>query len=272
MTSEMFDPTSDPHYAEGWEQDRLTSGRGALERVRTQELLARYLPDPPVTILDVGGGAGVHAHWLADRGYTVHLVDAVLLHAEQASIERDHPLASATVGDARDLQFADSSADAVLLLGPLYHLTERFDRINALSEAERVLKPGGLVFAVAITRFASLLDGFFFEFFDDPAFAGIVAHDLADGQHRNPVNHPEYFTTAYFHKPEDLTEEVAEAGFGIEATLGIEGPSRWLLRDFDAWWNDPGRREKILYAARSVESEPSMLGIGPHIMVVGRKR
>lgn len=269
--SETFDPKSDPHYAEGWEQDRLTSPRGSLERVRTQELLARYLPEPPITVLDVGGGAGVHAHWLADRGYAVHLVDAVPLHVEQASVARPNPLASATVGDARDLQFADGFADAVLLLGPLYHLTERADRVKALSEARRVLKPGGLVFAVAITRFASLLDGFFFGFFDDPAFAEIVARDLMDGQHRNPVNHPNYFTTAYFHKPEELTAEVSEAGFGIEATLGVEGPSRWLLHDFDAWWNDPDRRERILSAARNVEAEPSMMGLGPHIMVVGRK-
>lgn len=270
--SDAFDPTSDPHYAEGWEQDRLASPRGSLERVRTQELLARYLPAPPLTILDVGGGAGVHAHWLADRGYAVHLIDAVPLHVEQASVGRANPLASATVGDARALSFADGCTDTVLLLGPLYHLTERADRIMALREARRVLKPGGLVFAVAITRFASLLDGFFFGFFDDPAFAEIVARDLEDGQHRNPANHPGYFTTAFFHTPDGLAAEVAEAGFDVEATLGIEGPSRWLLQDFDAWWSDPVRREHILYAARSVEAEPSIMGLGPHIMVVGRKR
>lgn len=270
--SDSFNPTADPHYQEGWEQDRLSSPRGSLERVRTQELLARFLPDPPQTILDVGGGAGVHAHWLADRGYEVHLVDAVPLHVEQASVAREHPLASATVGDARDLAFVDETADAVLLLGPLYHLTERGDRIRALTEAYRVLKPGGLVFAVAITRFASLLDGFFFEFFDDPGFATIVERDLADGQHRNPTNHPNYFTTAYFHRPDELALEVAEAGFSIDATLGIEGPSRWLLHDFGAWWNDEARREKVLYAARAVEAEPSMLGMGPHFMTIGRKR
>lgn len=269
--SDSFDPTADPHYQEGWEQDRLTSPRGSLERVRTQELLARYLPVPPLTILDIGGGAGVHAHWLADCGYQVHLVDAVPLHVEQASVERDHPLASATVGDARSLAFPDAISDAVLLLGPLYHLTERSDRVRALSEAFRVLKPSGLVFAVAITRFASLLDGFFFEFFDDSAFSEIVERDLADGQHRNPTNHPNYFTTAYFHRPDELADEVAECGFSIEATLGIEGPSRWLLHDFGAWWNDPARREKILDAARAVEAEPSMLGLGPNFMTIGRK-
>ena len=73
------------HYQEGVERDRLLrGGAGRLEYLRTRELLARYLPPAPVTILDVGGGAGVYALPLAREGYSVHLIDPVPLHVDQA--------------------------------------------------------------------------------------------------------------------------------------------------------------------------------------------
>ena len=99
------------------------------------------------TVLDVGGGPGGHACWLAARGYRVHLIDVTPLHVElarQASARQPGaPLAGAEVGDARALPWPDGAADAVVLFGPLYHLTERADRLKALREAHRVLRPGG---------------------------------------------------------------------------------------------------------------------------------
>lgn len=260
------------HYNLGEERDRLFSGRSRLELARTQELLARHLPPPPATILDVGGGPGTYSRWLAGQGYDVHLVDPVPLHVEQARLDPgDTPLASATVGDARRLDFPDASADAVLLLGPLYHLTERTDRLTALREAARAVRPGGLVIAVGITRFTALLDGLQSRFLDDPDFVAIVERDLRDGQHRNPGNHPAYFTTAYFHHPDELQEEVGAAGLAVVETINIEGPGRWVPEGFDDWWDDPDRRERLLAAVRAVEHEPSLMGLGPHIMVVARR-
>src|SRR5262249_7357408 len=164
----------------------------------------------------VGGGPGVYACWLARLGHEVHLVDAVPLHVEQAREasrrQPDHPLASAAAGDARRLDRPDGSADAVLLLGPLYHLTDLADRLAGWREAGRVLKPGGVVLAAAISRFASTLDGLRLGSFDDPAFARIAERDLLDGQHRNPTDNAMYFTTAYFHRPEELKAEAEEAG------------------------------------------------------------
>ena len=96
----------------------------------------------------------------------------------------------------------------MLLLGPLYHLTERDDRLAAWREARRVLRPGGVVLAAAISRFASTLDGLRLGLFDDDAFAQIAERDLRDGQHRNPTGNPRYFTTTYFHRPEELRTEV----------------------------------------------------------------
>src|SRR5215212_5220861 len=140
MTTE-FDENILAHYSEGIEQDRLFGGRSQLERVRTQGLLTRHLPPAPAVVLDVGGGPGVYARWLTERGYEVHLVDPVPLHVEQAQGADPKP-ASATIGDARKLDWPNARVDAVLLLGPLYHLTERDDRLQALREAHRVLRPG----------------------------------------------------------------------------------------------------------------------------------
>jgi SAM-dependent methyltransferase len=259
------------HYGLGIEQPRLAQGSGRLEFVRTCDLIRRYFPPPPAVILDVGGGPGVYACWLARLGYRVHLVDVLPLHVEQARAasdrQPDHPLAGAAVGDARRLDHADGSADAVLLLGPLYHLTERADRLAAWREARRVLKPGGVVLAAAIARFASTLDGLRLGLFDDPAFAAIAEQDLRDGQHRNPTDDPRYFTTAYFHGPDELKAEAEEAGLRHEATLGVEGPG-WLVHDFDRWWDDAKRRERLLAVARALEAEPALLGVSAHLLAV----
>jgi SAM-dependent methyltransferase len=154
--------------------------------------------------------------------------------------------------------------DVVLMLGPLYHLTERDDRVRALAEARRVVRPGGLVASAAISRFASLLDGLNHRFLDDPRFAAIVERDLATGQHRNPDAHEGWFTTAYFHLPSELPAELADAGLRLEALLGLEGPG-WLFPDLiedDSAW------ETLMHAARAVEEEPALLGISAHLLAV----
>lgn len=162
-----------------------------------------------------GGGSGHYALWLAARGYEVHLVDPVPLHVELARArsakEATFPLASIRQGDARRLDCSSDQVDAVLLLGPLYHLPARSDRLRALREARRVLRADGLVLAAAISRFASALDGLRSHFFADERYAPIVWQDLADGQHRGQPD-GSYFTTAYLHRPEELASEITEAG------------------------------------------------------------
>jgi ubiquinone/menaquinone biosynthesis C-methylase UbiE len=223
--------------------------------------------------MDIGGGPGEYAAWLARAGYEVSLLDAVPLHVEQAreasSRQPEHPFTT-VVGDARNLPYEDQSADAVVLFGPLYHLIERDDRLLALSETRRVLRPGGVVLAAAISRFASLSDGLKHGFLADPAFAQIVARDLDEGQHRNPNDRPNYFTTAFFHHPQDLAQEVAEAGLALETLVAVEGPAM-LIPDLDDWWQDEARRTQLLELIARVEREPSLLGISPHLMAISRR-
>ncbi|MBI4229494.1 MAG: class I SAM-dependent methyltransferase [Planctomycetes bacterium] len=259
------------HYAGGYEARRTETGYGKMERERSMEILLRHLPRPPAVVLDVGGGPGVYACWLARLGYPVHLIDPVPLHVEHArrasSAQPSHPVRTVEVGDARSLPWKDGGADAAILFGPLYHLTERTDRVRALKEALRVLRPGGVLFAAAVSRFASTFDGVFRGFLDDPAFERIAERDRRDGQHRNPTGNPAYFMDTFFHHPDELKAEVAEAGFRVRAVYGVEGPG-WLLQDFDRHWNDEGRRLRLLEAARAVETEPSLLGMSAHILAV----
>lgn len=275
----MSDPSRDTDaiaefYARGLERDRLAAGQGALELARTQVLLERYLPAPPAVIADVGGGPGRYAVWLAERGYRVHLVDPIPLHIEQARAASDarpnSPFVSAEVGDARAVPLPDASADAVLLLGPLYHLPERDDRLQALAEARRVCRPGGVVLAAVISRFASILDGLRGGYLEDPAFAAVAASDVRDGRHRNPTGDPAYFTTAYFHRPEELATECSAAGLTYETTLAVEGPA-WFLPDLDARLADGRRRAVLLDALAELESEPTLLGASAHLLVVARR-
>jgi ubiquinone/menaquinone biosynthesis C-methylase UbiE len=262
------------HYASGYEFQRLQSSGGQIELLRTQELIMRYIPPAPAVIFDVGGGPGVYSCWLAKQSYEVHLVDANPLHVEQAwqtsQEQPGAPLASIEIGDARNLNRPDSSVDVVLLFGPLYHLTERSDRIAALGEARRILCDGGVVLAVAISRFASVLDGMYKGLLEDSAFVQIVERDLTDGQHRNPTNHPMYFTTSFFHHPEELKTEVEESGLRHAKTLAIEGPV-WLSQYCKDRWHDKGWREQLLTIMRRIEHEPSLLGVSAHILALAYK-
>ena len=265
------DEVRDHYEDEVVEGERLGRGPGRLEFARTREIIRRYLPPGPLRILDVGGATGVHAAWLADDGHEVHVVDPMERHvaaARRLASPRRH--VSAELGDARALPAPAGSADAVLLLGPLYHLTERDDRLRALEEARRVLRPGGLAFVAAISRFASLIDGLSRGFLFDPAFRSIVEQDLHDGQHRNLERRPHWFTTAYFHHPDELRDEAATVGFSVVDVLGIEGVAAWIPHVFDHW-DDPAARETILFAARAVESEPSVLGASSHLLMVCRQ-
>jgi ubiquinone/menaquinone biosynthesis C-methylase UbiE len=158
----------------------------------------------------------------------------------------------------------------VMLLGPLYHLVDATDRSKALSEAFRVLRPGGVLFAAAVSHAASALDGLSRELFGDAEFVRIVERDLLDGQHRNPTDRLDYFTTAYFHRPDDLWREVADAEFEVAGLYGIEGPG-WVLPDVGERCDDPKRREMLLHVARALESDESVIGASAHLMAVGIK-
>jgi ubiquinone/menaquinone biosynthesis C-methylase UbiE len=262
------------YYETAPEHERLFTGPFQLEFERTKELLLERLREPPATILDVGGGPGVYALWLAQLGYEVHLIDPVaslVAHALRRSQTAERPIKSCMIGDARAIEWKSNSADVVLQLGPLYHLIERAHRLQALREARRVLVAGGRVFAAGISRFASALDGISRDLFASEAFQAIVKRDLSEGVHRNDTDRLEYFTTAKFHQPEELRMELIEAGFANIEILGVEGPG-WLFADFEERWKDERRRNDLLMVARAFEREVSVQGVSAHLLAVGEKQ
>ena len=254
------------------ETDRLGQHVFQLEKVRTQEIILRYLKTP-MNIADIGGATGAYSFWLHDMGHRVHLLDAAEFHIETAtkiSITENKPLASISMGDARQLPYDDEQFDLVLLFGPLYHLQEKEDRVKSIAEAKRVLKKGGVLLAATITRYASLFDGFWQGFIDDPAFENILKQDLEDGNHSNPVNHPMYFTDAHFHTQEEIEDEFTTAGFTKFDTIAIEGFG-WLAPNFMKRWNDEESRNKMLDYIRQTENDPVMVGISAHVMTIAMK-
>ena len=258
------------YYQRGEERARLEAGYGPLERERTREILSRVLPRTPATVADIGGGAGVHALWLASLGYSVHLRDPVTLHVQQAqdaAREVGLRLASAAVGDAREVDLGTDSVDVVLLLGPLYHLQEASERRKALGEARRILRAGGVLAVAAISRWAPVLDGLKLGLLEDEGHLGVLDAARETGRF-DPVPQSG-FTRAYFHRPGELREEVASAGFGVLDVVGVEGPG-FLLSDFGERWTDPRRRAALFEGARRVERVPELLGLSPHLLLTAR--
>lgn len=259
------------HYTNlGKESNRLEGF--SLEKIRTRELISRHLSkDHSLEVLDIGGASGVYSFWLSELGHSVTLIDPVPLHVEQAEIESrtsKYPLKNSFVGDARDLKFADDTFDIVLMLGPLYHLTEQADRLKALSEANRVLMPGGIIFAVTISQFASMLNGFYFNLIEDPQFVPMMQRDLIDGQHRPPNS--KYFMNTIFHNPSWLKDEIVKSKFSLVGCYAIESFADYLPNLHEIQ-DDQGKLELLLESIRKVESEESLLGLTCHNMAVGMK-
>jgi SAM-dependent methyltransferase len=256
------------YYAQGRELDRLSTGVGRLEFIRTWDVLMRTLPRAPARILDIGGGTGVYAAPLAEKGYQVHVIDPVPGHVAAAAACSG---VTASCGDARAIDEPDGEANAVLLLGPLYHLTDRKDRLRVWREAGRVARPGAPIVAATISRFANLFVAFSSGYATDPAFQAILTRSLADGQHRNPeLAERTWFTTAYYHHPDEIPAEVADAGLILDRTVAVETALGLAADAVNQVLDDPAATESLLARLRQVEAEPSLHGHG-HLLTVAHR-
>jgi hypothetical protein len=248
------------YYERGGEDTRLVD---SVELLRTKVLLRRYLPKQ-ASVLDVGGASGVHATWLAEEGHRVRLVDPVPRHVATARAKG----IDAVEGDARALAEPDASRDAVLLLGPLYHLLDRADRVRALTEAARVTSD--LVIAAAISRWAPMYEGMLHGLVDRPGFTPMLREDLATGTRRGTQHHPFGFTTCYFHRPEEIVSEVEDAGLTLVDLLPVEGMAEWIP-DIAGRLADPEKRALLLELLERTEREPAILGATSHLLAIARR-
>jgi SAM-dependent methyltransferase len=185
-------------------------------------------------------------------------------HVERAAARAARgPSFSARLGAAHDLPAGDGSVDAVLLMGPLYHLFTTGDRVAALREARRVLRPGGRIVAEVIARPAWLLDATRKRVLDAPGVWETVVHSVATGMSQDPstaVDDGAFW--AYFHQPDELRSELVTAGFTGVELVAVEGFA-WLLDDLEGRMADPA---PLLRAVHLAESDPSMLGCSAHVV------
>lgn len=263
-------------YNNGAEIDRLARGLGKIEFYRTKEIISQYL-DGSKTIYDIGGGIGKYCEWLAELGHSLTLVELAPNAVEYAKKHMTENITyTALVGDARNLDLPDESADVVLLMGPLYHLQSREERMKALKEAYRVLKKGGLLFAAGISKFSSTtwalsVYGNGCDFIDDDVYFDMLKCELTTGEHNRPEAYPFIIANAFFHTIDSLRNEITEIGFSVNNSHAVEG-CIWFTPKLDEKWENDNSRKRLLDIVHTTEHEETLMGLSPHIMVVAEKK
>jgi ubiquinone/menaquinone biosynthesis C-methylase UbiE len=262
-------------HIEGFYDDSTQREWERLDRHRTElaltlKALNEHLPPSPADVLDIGGGPGRYAIELSRRGYAVTLLDLSLANLELAAVkaaEAKVSLHAALHANALDLRaFDDGSFDAVLLMGPLYHLIALEDRIRCIQEAKRVLKPGGVLFAAFINRYGVFVDA-----------AAKYPNDvferraLWEGIWQDGVNPPPHdsFTDAYFALPAEILPLMEGQGFTTLNLLGLEGivsghEEAVNALEGEAW-------EYWVRLNYDYAHDPALQAFSQHLLYVGKK-
>jgi S-adenosylmethionine-dependent methyltransferase len=267
------------YYAHFGEREwlRLTNpDDGTIEFALTCHMLTTYLP-PAGRILDIGGGPGRYAIWLAQRGYQVVLADLSpeLLRFATANIAAagvEAHIEAVVEADACNLHtWNTESFDAVLCLGPFYHLPDVTDRQRAATELIRVLRPQGLAFVAFMPRYTFIRRTLAIpderEHLLHPAW---MAQLLNEGRFENDI--PGRFTHGYGARPEEIAPFFSQFGLTCLALLGAESISGGLQGAIaDLATSDPGAYQAALTILIQVASDPSILGLNNHLLYIGRK-
>jgi len=252
------------YYTNFDEDARLTTRHGMVEFLTTMRYIEKYLK-PGLRILEVGAGTGRYSHALARMGFRV---DAVELTEHNIGVFRENTADGETVtitqGNATDLSgFRDEQYDITLLLGPMYHLFTQADKVRALSEALRVTKKGGVVFAAYCM-----------------ADASIIQHGFVRGNIHRLIEEKmldmETFET--FSRPIDLFElyrreniDALMSGFDVHRLhfVAADGFTRHISGTVDEM--DDAVYETYLRYHFAVCERPDMVGISHHTLDIFRK-
>jgi SAM-dependent methyltransferase len=251
-------------------------GDGFVEYGVTRRMLSKYLK-PNSRILDIGGGPGRYSMWLAKNGHRVVLADLSPQLLSIARAKLDEAGVSANVeeiieADACDLShWQDDSFDAVLSMGPFYHLPDANDREKALTELRRILRPNGIAFVALMPRYGFLRRTLLIpderHHLAQPEF---VSRILEQGVFVNDILGR--FTNGYGVRPEEVPALFAQYGFTMLTLLSAEGFVGDIQKSlFELGKNDPATYQTVLEVIINTASDPGILGMAAHLLYVGRK-
>jgi len=259
------------------EWQRLTRPEGVIEFAITTHALERYLPKQG-RMLDIGGGAGRYSLWLAQRGYHVVLADLSpnlleIARAKLAEAGVESNIEDVVTCDACDLtRFPDQAFDAVLCLGPFYHLVEPADRERAAAEVVRVLKPTGLAFVAFMPLYNFLVRTLTVKdeqrHLAQPEF---VSRLLDQGVFLNDM--PGRFSVGYGVRPQAVAPFWEQHGLETVALLadtGFAAPHAQQLAELAE--TDPKAYAAAMEIILRTAGDPSLLGASIHLVYIGRKR
>lgn len=252
----------------GIEHDRLEQHQ--LEYDLTWRFLTKYLPDK-ASILEVGAATGRYTVGLAKRGHTLTAVDlsSALIEKCRENLLREklENRVRLVVADARNLnQLGEAEFDAVLLMGPLYHLVAEADRQLALKQASSRLKPGGIIFSAFLSRFGVLADLIknMPQWIEDQVH---VRSLLAHG--KRPDDYPRGGFRGYFAHASEMAALHEGLGFKTELVAGVEPV---ISADDQSYNKLPGKqRELWLDLMTEISIEKSIIGASRHLLYIGRK-
>ena len=248
---------------------------GAVEFAITCHVLNQYLP-PASRILDIGGGPGRYTIWLAQQGHRMVLADLSpeLLRIAKTKIAQagvNERVDEILEADACDLShWSDNEFDAVLCLGPYYHLPKAEDRQKATKGIVRVLRPDGIVFVALMPRMIFLRRTLAIA--DERHRLGqadFVARVLNEGVFENDI--AGRFTDGYGVNPEEVIPFFAGYGFKTLGLLSTEGITVGMQRALiELAETDPSTYQAALEVVVETASNPSILGMASHLLYVGK--
>jgi len=249
--------------------------QGALEFAINKAWIQKFLPRPGSRILDIGGGPGRYSIWLAALGYRVTLADLsvdLLAIAREKAGEQDIQLEDVVEANAVDLsRFADSSFDAVLCLGPMYHLLEESDREAVAGEVFRVLKPVGHAFVAFLNHLSALRAAVN----QDIPFFTPYTFDIVKRWHYGHVmDFPVagIFSPAWVVHPRNVPPLMERNGFRtveLVSSQSVAGDVQAHLALFAE--RQPELYRWVINELVKLANDPTIIGSAWHLLYIGRK-
>ena len=246
------------HYNKHNEDKRLKTRHAQVEYITGLTYIKKYLPKNS-SILDVGAATGAYSIPLFNEGYNVTAFELVKHNLKE--IEIKEPRIKCIQGNAIDLsRFNDNSFDGILLFGPMYHLISYEEKLKALKEAKRVVKPNGLIFiSYCMNEYAVITHAF-------KEHQILKIQDELDNDFK-VLNKPTDLYT--YVRIEDINRLMKNAKLERINILSQDGPAEYLKKEINSM-NDEELNMLIKYHLKTCE-RPELLGAGRHILDILKK-